>query len=95
MRDLQDTMTPELEGVPPLPATPEKKTIAERRVECGYTGPRAVKACRNCVHASGYVVSAQWIGKQRSLLRCGKHDFPVELGAICADHAPMKKGRAQ
>lgn len=88
MRDAHDMTTRELEGIePPPPGPPPRLPIAQRRAGCGYVGPREAKSCRNCRHrVARYhsrdpsVESCSW--------RCTKHDFPVELGAVCADHGP-------
>lgn len=76
MRDANDLMTADIPGLEPLPAKPVRTTIAQRMAACVYQDPKTVRSCRNCRHLVGYGSHAL----------CGLHDFPVALGALCADH---------
>lgn len=85
MRDGADTMTAEIDGIEPLPPPVVRTTIAERRLVCCYQDPKAVRACRNCRHRSDVLHNTgSWA--EAITLRCKLHDFPVGMGALCADH---------
>lgn len=79
MRDLADTMTAEIPGIePPLPkkdAPPP--TICRRRELCGYNPPKLAPSCRHCLFKA--------TAARSGLPWCTKHEFVVELGAICGD----------
>lgn len=85
MRDLHDVITAEIPGVDPLPVKPPRTTIGERRLICAYQDPKTVRTCRNCRHRVGNVHNPDSYAESVSH-RCGMHDFPVALGAMCVDH---------
>lgn len=88
MRDRSDLMTAEIPGVEPLPPEPPKRpVIAVRMAECSYSGPLTRDdTCRHCKHLGGTLNNVGSWAESVSH-RCKLHDFPVQLGAVCDDHA--------
>lgn len=75
---MDTSAAPELPGMPPADRL-QRAGAARRRLLCGYTPPKKTSSCRTCAHLLPVRVD-QW--------RCTLHDFPVELGAICASWEP-------
>ena len=92
MRDCADLMTAEIPVVEPLPPPPPpRKTIAVRMAECSYAGPLDREdTCRHCKHRVAVVQNADsWAESETH--RCKLHGFPVQLGAVCDEHARAAK----
>ena len=55
--------------------------------ECSYSGPLTRDdTCRHCKHLGGTLNNVGSWAESVSH-RCKLHDFPVQLGAVCDDHA--------
>ena len=91
MRDAHDVMTCEIPGVEPLPPKPVRLTIADRMHQSAYAGPLTRDdTCRHCKHLGGTLNNVGSWAESVSH-RCKLHDFPVQLGAVCNDHARAVK----
>lgn len=74
-----DTQLP-LEGL--LPA-PQPMTVAERRVQMSYRGPRVRNdRCATCKHLKRTTREAD-TPFEHDTLRCSRGHFEVQLGGIC------------
>lgn len=86
MRDPAELVTAELPTIePPPPPAPKEPTAAERRLICAYQDPKSVRSCRNCRHRQDVLQGTGGVCESFTV-RCRKHAFPVQLGALCADH---------
>ena len=89
MRDAYDTMTAEIPGVEPLPPEPPKRPpIAVRMEEACYRSP--LTRDDTCKHLGGTLNNVGSWAESVSH-RCKLHDFLVQLGAVCNDHARAVK----
>ncbi len=85
MRDPHDNLTAEIPGETAPPPPPPKTTIAERRLRVVYQDPKSRQGCRDCRHRRDVLLNTGSHAESFSV-RCKLHDFPVQLGGICADH---------
>lgn len=85
MRDPLDNLTAEIPGESPPPPPPARVKTAQAREACGYMGPKLTMTCRNCTARVEKLLPAADGRGFVVLHRCGRHGFPVELGATCRD----------